>query len=99
MLSGKVPYVRENSVTKLFAHVHDPPPSLEGALADLYPAFGPVLERAMAKLPEDRYRSAGDLARDAAAALRGGRHTAPPTVVGIGEAAPSSTDETSRPWS
>ena len=99
MLSGKVPYERENSVTKLFAHVHDPPPALEGALADLYPAFGPVLERAMAKNPEDRYRSAGELAREAAAALRGGRHTAPPTVVGIGEAAPSSTDETSRPWS
>jgi serine/threonine-protein kinase len=99
MLSGKVPYDRENSVTKLFAHVHDPPPALEGALADLYPAFGPVLERAMAKNPEDRYRSAGDLHRDAAAALRGGRHTAPPTVVGLGESMPSSHDETPPAWS
>ena len=71
MLSGKIPYERENSVAKLFAHVHEPPPSIEGALADLYPTFGDVLEKAMAKEPEDRYLSAGDFARDAAAALRG----------------------------
>ena len=30
MLSGKVPYERDNSVATLFAHVHDPPPPLEG---------------------------------------------------------------------
>ncbi len=30
MLTGKVPYERENSVATLFAHVHEPPPPLEG---------------------------------------------------------------------
>ena len=75
MLTGKIPYERENSVAKLFAHVHEPPPSIEGSLADLYPTFGDVLEKAMAKEPEDRYLSAGDFARDAAAALRGTRYT------------------------
>ncbi|MBV8955915.1 MAG: serine/threonine protein kinase, partial [Solirubrobacterales bacterium] len=88
MLSGNVPYERENSVATLFAHVHDPPPSLEGQIAHSYPAFAPVIERAMAKEPSRRYFSAGDFARDAVAALRGLRDTAPPTIVGIGEATP-----------
>jgi len=43
----------------------------------------------MAKEPADRYLSAGDFARDAAAALRGVRSSAPPTIVGVGEAKPS----------
>ena len=89
MLSGKIPYERENSVAKLFAHVHEPPPLIEGALAELYPTFGAVVEKAMAKEPEDRYLSAGDFARDAAAALRGTRYTGAPTVVATGEARPS----------
>jgi serine/threonine protein kinase len=89
MLTGKIPYDHENSVAKLFAHVHEPPPPLDGALADLFPTFGQVLDKAMAKEPSDRYLSAGDFARDAAAALRGARFTGPPTVVGIGEATPA----------
>ena len=93
MLSGKVPYDRENSVAKLFAHVHQPPPPLEGVLADTYPSFGGVIEKAMAKEPEDRYLSAGDFARDANAALRGARYTGAPTVVATGEARPSEAVE------
>ena len=42
----------------------------------------------MAKEPADRYLSAGDFARDAAAALHGTRHTGPATAVGTGEATP-----------
>jgi len=88
MLTGNVPYERDNSVATLFAHVHEPPPPLQGGISETYPAFAPVLEKAMAKEPSDRYFSAGDFARDAAAALRGMRDTAPPTIVGIGEATP-----------
>ena len=93
MLTGEVPYGRPNSVAKLFAHVHDPPPSLAGQLAELYPHFGPVIEQAMAKSPEERYLSAGDFARDAEAALRGMRYTGKQTAVGTGEAAASGLRE------
>ena len=41
MLTAKVPYERENSVAKLFAHVHDPPPPLDDELERLYPMFRP----------------------------------------------------------
>jgi serine/threonine protein kinase len=93
MLSGKVPYERENSVATLFAHVHEPPPPLAEAIIDSYPAFIPVLEKAMAKEPADRYLSAGDFAADAAAALKGMRYTAPPTVVATGDATPIVSDD------
>ena len=88
MLSGKVPYERDNSVATLFAHVNDPPPQLAGEVSDTNPAFAPVLEKAMAKDSGDRYFSAGDFARAAAAALKGLGYSAPPTIVGTGEAAP-----------
>ena len=88
MLTGRVPYERENSVATLFAHIHDPPPPLDGAIIETYPAFVPVLQKAMAKEPSDRYFSAGDFARDAEAALKGVRLSAPPTIVGTGEAMP-----------
>ncbi len=86
MLTGKVPYERDNSVATLFAHVHDLPPSLVWSVAAADPMLGPVVARAMAKSPADRYLSAGDFARDAAAALRGTRYTGPPTIVATGEA-------------
>jgi len=86
MLTGKVPYERDNSVATLFAHVHDAPPSLLGPAAASHTTLGPVIARAMAKSPADRYLSAGDFARDAAAALDGSRYTGPPTIVATGEA-------------
>jgi serine/threonine protein kinase/Cu/Zn superoxide dismutase len=89
MLTGKVPYERENSVATLFAHVHDPPPPLPSELAEMHPTYGAVIGKAMAKNPDDRYLSAGDFARDAAAALSGMRYAGPPTSVATGEARPS----------
>jgi serine/threonine protein kinase len=89
LLTGNVPYERENSVATLFAHVHEAPPPVEGQVTDTYPAFNAVVDRAMAKAPADRYPSAGDFARDAAAALRGARYTGPPSLVARGEAKPA----------
>ncbi|HXD58913.1 MAG TPA: serine/threonine-protein kinase [Thermoleophilaceae bacterium] len=86
MLSGKVPYERENSLATLFAHVHDPAPALEGKVTDTYPSFAPVVEKAMAKDPAERYFSTGDFARDAAAVLEGMRYTGSPTIVATGDA-------------
>jgi serine/threonine protein kinase len=97
MLSGTVAYECENSIATLFAHVHDPPPALPDDLAELYPTFGAVIEKAMAKKPADRYLSAGDFARDAACALTGMRYAGPATVVAIGDAKPLLPDEEPRP--
>jgi hypothetical protein len=89
MLTGKVPYERETTLATMFAHVNDPPPALEPPIVDEYPEFTPVVQRAMAKKPDERYLSAGDLARDAAAALGGARYQGAPRMVATGEARPS----------
>jgi predicted Ser/Thr protein kinase len=93
MLTGKVPYDRETTLATMFAHVHDPPPALEPPLLDAYPEFTPVIQQAMAKKPDERYLSAGDLARDATAALRGMRYSGAPSMVATGEARPSTAWE------
>jgi len=64
MLTGSVPY-SGNDMQKMWGHVNEPFPELED-----HP-LGEVLARATAKEPADRYLSAGDLARAAAAAIKG----------------------------
>ena len=94
MLTGTVPFERDNSVATLFAQVHDPPPPLQGDIVETHPAFEAVLEKAMAKDSSDRYLSAGDFACDAEAALEGARYAGSPTIVGTGEATPLRSGET-----
>ena len=68
LLSGRVPYVRETHLAKLWAHVNAAPPSLLPVRADLPVAFDRIVRRAMAKAPAERYRSAGELAEAVLAA-------------------------------
>jgi len=71
----------------MLAHLNDPPPrpSSLGAPAE----FDRVLARALAKSPDDRYPSAGDLGRAALAAARGEPVTESERSVAVGPAAPS----------
>ncbi len=73
MLSGSVPYGGDE-MQKLWAKANKKPPSLPGGGNR---SFDPVLARSLAREPEDRFRSAGDLGRAAAAAAGAG--TARPT--------------------
>ncbi|MBV9414635.1 MAG: protein kinase, partial [Solirubrobacterales bacterium] len=87
MLTGAVPYGRADTLmAKLYAHVHEPPPSLPGKLGELHPTLGAVIERATAKNPDHRYFSAGQFADDAGDALHGPRGPSPRLV---GSPAPS----------
>jgi hypothetical protein len=65
MLTGATPY-EGTALQKMWAHVNLPPPSLADA-APAAAALDPVVQRAMAKAPEDRFQSAGALAAAAAA--------------------------------
>jgi len=62
LLSGTVPFKRDEPVLVLYAHVSAPPPRLTAARPDLPAAADAVLARAMEKLPERRYDSCGDFA-------------------------------------
>jgi serine/threonine protein kinase len=67
-LTGTVPYPMENELAKLYAHDSQPPPSVRVRAPDVPAEFDAVCARAMAKAPDDRYQSAGDLGSAALAA-------------------------------
>ena len=67
-LAGVPPYQRESDEATLWAHLNDDPPSLHDRAPDVPASFDAVLARAMAKDPDDRFPSAGDLGRAALAA-------------------------------
>ena len=60
LLTGHVPFERESNEATLWAHLNAPPPS-----AGLAAPFAALVGRAMAKDPDARQRSAGDLGRAA----------------------------------
>jgi serine/threonine protein kinase len=69
MLTGRVVFERDGDLEKLWAHVHDLPPRLpqNGVPRGLQG----VLDRALAKQPDDRPQSAAELADQLTAALAG----------------------------
>jgi serine/threonine protein kinase len=93
MLTGRVPYPAEYDPAKLVAHVQDPIPSVREVAPDLPPPFEEVISRSMAKQPDERYLSAGDLGRAALAAAEGRGVTRAETSVARGAAAPSDATE------
>jgi DNA-binding CsgD family transcriptional regulator len=67
-LTGEVPFPRENELATLWAHVSDAPPAASDLVPELPAALSAVIRRAMAKAPDDRYASAGELGSAALAA-------------------------------
>jgi serine/threonine protein kinase len=55
LLTGAVPFERADVAAVLYAHLHEPPPSLGSRRPGLPGAADEVLARAMAKVPEKRY--------------------------------------------
>ena len=91
-LTGTVPYPLDNDLAKLYAHDTKPPPSILDRKPDLPPAFEAVLTRAMAKVPDDRYLSAGDFGRAVVAAASGAVMSRAERSVAVGGAAPVTTE-------
>ncbi len=87
LLTGEVPFPKEGEAARLYAHLHDPPPTPSLYVPEVSMALDDVVVRAMSKQPDDRYPSAGDLGRAAQAARRGERTTVPEHTVATGAAA------------
>jgi hypothetical protein len=68
-LTGQVPYVRATEERVLLAHLSEPPPCLSEVRSDLPAAMDEVVAQGMAKDPEDRPPSAGELMLRARRAL------------------------------
>ncbi len=87
LLTGDVPYPRDGEAARLYAHLNDPPPAPSLHATAVPMALDDVVIRAMSKQPGDRYPSAGDLGRAAAAALSGSSPALPERTVATGAAA------------
>src|SRR4051812_15676176 len=60
-LAGTPPFGDRPRMAKAAAHLHESPPTLRSISASVPLAFEPVVARALAKEPSDRYASAGEL--------------------------------------
>ena len=70
-LAGQRPFDRESELSVVFAHLNEPPPRLSDHRRDLPAAFDGVFATGLAKSPEQRYSTCGELVDAARAALRG----------------------------
>lgn len=68
-LTGEVPYPRDSDLAVLWAHMRTDPPRASERRGDLPDAVDSVIAKALAKLPEKRFESCGDLVKAARDAL------------------------------
>jgi serine/threonine protein kinase len=61
LFTGDVPFRGDTPVATILKHLEEPPPLSGPAAAAIPPAVLPVLSRALAKDPDDRYQTAGEM--------------------------------------
>jgi YVTN family beta-propeller protein len=76
-LTGELPYPRDQDAALMYAHLLSAPPSVTDKRPELPQGINAVIAKALAKAPEDRYPTAGELVADARTALGvpSGEHT------------------------
>ena len=62
LLSGKPPFHRNGAMAVMYAQLSVPPPMLTSLRPGLPPEVNEIMQRALAKAPEDRYPSCGEFA-------------------------------------
>jgi serine/threonine-protein kinase len=89
-LTGEVPFPRARELQKMIAHIGEPPPAVSARRPGAA-SFDAVVQRAMAKEPEERFESAGTLgqaAREAATECGEDESDEPRTAPAPGRPAP-----------
>src|SRR5258708_3291650 len=71
MVTGALPFKGDTPYALMYKHFDAPLPSLHGTQYDLPDALSAVINRAVAKKPQDRYGSADEMAADLRDALAG----------------------------
>ncbi|HLM87168.1 MAG TPA: serine/threonine-protein kinase [Solirubrobacteraceae bacterium] len=72
MLTGRKPFPAQTSTAVAMAHCQQPPPSPLDTVPSLPAALEAVVAKALAKNPDERYQTAGDLGEAVAEAVRAG---------------------------
>jgi serine/threonine-protein kinase len=71
MLVGHVPFTGDSPTAIMLKHLQHPAPSILDERSDVPAAVGRVVARALEKLPDDRYKSVGELVEDFSIAAGG----------------------------
>ncbi len=79
VLTGRVPFVRDSEIARIYAHLEEDPPEASRTAGGVPPEVDAVIAKALAKEPDDRYASAGDFGRAARASLTGDSRAKLPT--------------------
>lgn len=82
-LTGAVPFDREHEPAVMYAHLRDDPPRVTDRRSELPAAVDQVVATAMAKAPEDRFVTCGQMVEAMRAALAG--HAVPPMPAALDE--------------
>lgn len=98
LLTGDMPYKADTPIGLVVKHITDPVPSLKDAAPNVA-IFDPIIQTAMAKNPDDRYSSAGELAAAIREVIGGSKATAPTAWVTNAPAAPTHLPPTPAPAS
>lgn len=78
MLTGRVPFQGSTHASVMYMHLRDSPPPLHTLRADLPAGLEPVIGKALAKDPQYRFQSAGDMAAAFKAVLQKRKPTPQP---------------------
>ena len=60
MLAGRVPFEADSQLTVIYMHINNQPPPIPGIAEDIQA----IINRALAKDPNERYQSSGEMAAD-----------------------------------
>ncbi len=60
MLAGRVPFEADSQLSVIYMHINNPPPPIPG----ISPEIQAIIDRALAKDPNDRYQRSGEMATD-----------------------------------
>jgi len=86
LLTGNLPFHRQETMATLFAHLNDPVPPLSQFRGDLPPGTDAVLARGLAKEARDRYARCGEFAAALRDALSGASGSGSGSALGSGSA-------------
>jgi serine/threonine protein kinase len=74
MVSGHPPFDADSAMTIMMMHVNDPIPDLQEINPDVHPELVAVINKALAKTPEQCYQIAGEMAEALKKCRKGTRH-------------------------
>jgi eukaryotic-like serine/threonine-protein kinase len=60
MLAGRVPFEADSQLSVIYMHINNPPPPIPGISEEIQA----IIDRALAKDPNDRYQRSGEMAAD-----------------------------------